>query len=285
MPTLAMPNMTISRIKELLDDFLYKQVLRRIFLLSKLGQQSILGEASTGYNFDHMYENKPQGKFFVGKLIDRIVLNFPSVQATRNRKRNIIKIMSDEIENLRILSKPIRIIDVACGASRYLIELNDMYRDFSCEVMGVDYDRKSLELGSLLAQKYGIDKSHLRFVKGNVFHLQHLKHLGAKINWRPNIVVASGLIDYLDDHRVQVAFTEVYQGLEDDGLFLFSSQESNPSRKLMEKICRTNEGPWIIHYRKPAILRQWLLDTGFRDVVIGKDKWNMYDLCTARKLG
>ena len=54
---------------------------------------------------------------------------------------------------------------------------------------------------------------------------------------------------------------------------------------LMEKICRTNEGPWIIHYRKPAILRQWLLDTGFRDVVIGKDKWNMYDLCTARKLG
>lgn len=284
MATSTTPNTTLSRIRDFLDDFLYKQILRRIFLLSKLGQQSILGEASTGYNFDHMYENKPEGKFLVGRLIDRIVLNFPSVQATRNRKKNIIKILSDEIENLRILNRPVRIIDAACGASRYMIELNDMYRDFACEVIGVDYDRKSLKLGSFLAQKYRIDESRLRLVKGNVFHLQHLKNFGARINWRPNIVVASGLIDYLDDNKVRLVFTEVYQGIENGGLFLFSSQESNPSRKLMEKICRTNEGPWIIHYRKPAILRQWLLEAGFRDVAIGKDKWNMYNLCTARKL-
>lgn len=276
--------MLLARIKDFLDDFLYKQVLRRIFLLSKLGQQSILGEASTGYNFDHMYENKPEGKFLIGKLIDRIVLNFPSVQATRNRKKNIMKILSDEIENLRIQNQPIRIIDAACGASRYMIELNDTYRDFACEVIGVDYDRKSLKLGSLLAQRYRINESHLRLVKGNVFHLEHLKRFGTKINWRPNIVVASGLIDYLDDDQVRVAFTEVYQGIENGGLFLFSSQESNPTRKLMEKICRTNEGPWIIHYRKPAGLRRWLHETGFRDVMIGKDKWNMYNLCTARKV-
>ncbi len=59
-------------LKEKLDTFIYKKVIRNLMLMSRLGRQSVLGEAATGYNFDHMYENKAKGSSAIGNLIDRV---------------------------------------------------------------------------------------------------------------------------------------------------------------------------------------------------------------------
>lgn len=266
-----------------IEDFIYKKVIRGLMLTSRLGRQSVLGEAATGYNFDHMYENKPQGFNLIGGLIDRILLNLPAVRATRNRRATLVKILSNEIENHRVKGITTRIIDIACGAGRYLTDISEVFRGEKIEIVGVDYDNKSLKLGEALAQRHGVSKSSIRFIKGNVFHLRVLKRFGRNIDWRPNIVVASGLTVYIDDGEVLEMLKQVYEGLDQGGLFLFDSQENNPSRKLMEKVCNTKEGAWVLYYRSPSVWRKWLSETGFNDVIVSRDQWGMYNLCTARK--
>ena len=266
-----------------IEDFIYKKVIRNLLLTSKLGRQSVLGEADTGHNFDHMYNNKPVGYSLIGGLVDRVLLNLPAVRATRHRKANIIKILSNEIENQKIECQKTKIIDLACGTGRYLIDISSIFSEEGIEIVGVDYDRKSLKLGEALAWQQRVLKTNVRFVKGNVFHLRLLKRFGRNIDWRPNVVVASGLTVYVDDQTVQNMIQQVYDGLDKGGLLLFDSQESNPSRKLMEKVCNMKTGAWVLYYRKPSIWRNWLWRAGFKDIVISQDPWNMYNLCTARK--
>jgi hypothetical protein len=76
---------------------------------------------------------------------------------------------------------------------------------------------------------------------------------------------------------------QIYEGLDKDGLLLIDSQESNPSRKLMEKALKTKEGAWVLYYRPPEQWRQWFLKFGFRDIVVSRDPWKMYNICSARK--
>ena len=94
-----------KKISTLFEDVLYQKIIRNLLLMSKFGRQSVLGEAATGYNFDYMYQNKPSGYNPLGYLVDSILLNLPSVQATRNRRNNLIKILSNEVENNKISGK------------------------------------------------------------------------------------------------------------------------------------------------------------------------------------
>lgn len=266
-----------------LEDILYKKIVKNLMLLSRLGRQSVLGEAATGYNFDHMYENKAEGSFIIGKWIDRILLNLPAVHATRYRRDCIKKILVNEIENHHVESKKTRIVDIACGSGRYLLDINKMFEEQNVETLGVDYDLKSITRGELLAKKYGVPTVNLRFFRGNLFRLQLLKKLGKNIEWRPNIIVSSGLTVYIDDKKVADVVSQIYDGLSSGGLILIDSQESNPSKKLMEKVCNTKDGAWVLYYRPISFWRRCLINAGFRDIRISRDPWNMYNLCTARK--
>jgi SAM-dependent methyltransferase len=269
--------------RQAIEDFIYKKVIRNILLMSKLGRQSVLGEASTGYNFDHIYRNKADGYLGVGQIIDYILLHLPAVKATRARKENIITMLTSEIEQRKKKEKVTRIIDVACGAGRYLAELDAEFNESGIEIIGVDYDTKSLTLGKSIAESYGVSEKSIRFFKGNIFRLNHLKRLGAKIDWRPHIIIASGLVEYLDDNVVQDVFGQIREALGDEGCFLFVSQQNNPSRKLMEKVGTTKDGPWVLHYRDPLVLYNWLTEVGFKDIHVKTDQWRMYDLFTVRK--
>jgi ubiquinone/menaquinone biosynthesis C-methylase UbiE len=191
--------------------------------------------------------------------------------------------LSNEIQNNKIKGKTTRILDLACGAGRYLTDIAKIYPNDKIEIIGVDLDNKSLELAKSLSEKESIAKERIRFIKGNVFKLSVLKKLGQQIEWRPNAVIASGLTVYINDDKVTTILKQIYEGLDQDGLVLIDSQESNPSRKLMEKALKTKEGAWVLYYRPSEQWRQWLHEFGFRNIVVSRDPWQMYNICSARK--
>lgn len=272
-------------LKKKMEDFLYQKIIRNLMLTSKLGRQSVLGHAATGYNFDHMYKNAPEGQSLIGKLVDSILLRLPAVKATRQRKEQIIHILIEEIKSLEKRDVVPRIVDIACGAGRYLTEVCNEVAVGNIETLGIDYDTDSLILGKTLASNYNLTKESLRFVKGDAFKLKHLKQFGSKVGWKPNVILASGLIVYLDDEKVKEVFCQVHDSLDCGGLFVFSSQQNNPSKKLMEKVCKTDKGAWTLYYRMPDQLKNWLKDYGFDEVEATVDPWGMYNLLTARKNG
>jgi len=77
----------------------------------------------------------------------------------------------------------------------------------------------------------------------------------------------------------------VYAFLELGGVGIFFFQFDNPNRKLMEKLGRTKSGsPWVLFYRHPDEIAEWIKDAGFSDIELSVDRWNMYIMCTGRKV-
>lgn len=273
-----------SGLGKVFEDFLYKKVIRSLMLTSKLGRQSVLGRADAGSNFEHMYENKPEGDGPLGRLVDRVLLNLPAVKATRNRKKKIFKILRNEVQNNILLGRKTRVVDVGSGTSRYTLELRQEYSPDELEAICLDYDRESLNLGKQIAQALGADAKFIRYTRANAFRLGRIKLLSKKINWVPNVIIASGFIYYLDDETVKDALRQILVHLAPGGILIVSNVKRSLSQKLMEKVCTTGQGnAWVVHYREPGLIRQWLFEAGYQDIYIGTDPWQMYNVCTGRK--
>lgn len=262
-----------------IEDFIYKKFIGNLIRMSKFGHSSTTGKANTGINFDYMYQNSAHGKLLFGKLIDKILLNLPAVKATRLRKDNIKKIIHNEIENNDLLQKSTRILDLCSGPARYIIEALHEAQNKQVEAVCLDADKAATEYGKIIS-----DGLPIRFINGNILKLQHLKSFSKRYHWKPNLIIASGVFEYFDDTTAQKMLVDTYKMIENEGILVFATQNTNPSRKLMEKVCTTNRGEnWLLHYRTIRQVRKWMIDIGFRSVVVSIDPWNMYEMCTGRK--
>src|SRR5207247_2275589 len=76
----------------------------------------------SGLSLDYVYENKPRGASGVGRLIDRSYLNSIGWRGIRQRKANLKNALRKVIEKLHHQELPVRILDIAAGAGRYVIE-------------------------------------------------------------------------------------------------------------------------------------------------------------------
>ena len=129
------------------DDFFYRVILRSILKLSKLGHGFIISGAESGENFEHIYNNKSQGTYLIGKCIDRILLNLPSVRATRARKEEIKKLLRKEISHNRSAGSKTRVLDLASGGARYLRELTVEHENGDIESLCIDKNMRCVNLG------------------------------------------------------------------------------------------------------------------------------------------
>jgi uncharacterized pyridoxamine 5'-phosphate oxidase family protein len=267
-------------IKDRVENTFYNSIIKRLLSVSKLGRTTMRGEADSGLNIDHMYRNAPKGITRIGKLVDKVLLNLPSVQATRHKKDVIIKILCNDIENNNILNKKTKILDIASGPARYLVDVINSFNKDMIEVLCLDSDRRSINFGRVLA-----GKKPIRYTKANVFKLQHLKFLAKRVAWLPNIIITTGFFEMLEDNIFEKMLQDAFKYIEKGGLILFTAQANNPSKKLMHKVGKKHNGKsWNLYFRTPNYLRKKMIDIGFRDVIVSVDNWGMYEYCTGRKI-
>ncbi|HPW76825.1 MAG TPA: class I SAM-dependent methyltransferase family protein [Candidatus Omnitrophota bacterium] len=272
-----------KRILVRLDNFFYRVVLRNILKLSKLGYGFIVSGAESGENFEHIYNNRPQGVFLIGKFIDKVLLNLPSVQATRERKEEIKKILRKEISINCSAGRQTRVLDLASGGARYLRELKVEHETGDVESLCVDRNMRCVNLGRTLAKREGV--KNIKFLRADIFRLGSLKVISERIHWKPNVIIASGLFIYFNDETVARILREIYQSLPKGGLVIFQSYENLNSRKLMRKTSATSTGEqWTLYYRKPLFWEQLLKKIGFEEIMITRDEWKMNNICSARKM-
>jgi hypothetical protein len=270
----------LKYVKRILENLLYRRVIRNIMFPSRLGRRTILGYADSGITFDRIYLNIPRGYTKFGTMIDFFLLNLPVARATRKRQKNLKKIINEEINRNLSFNKTTKILNLASGPARYLLELINTENKKHVEILCLDIDKHSLQFGKKLVR----DRP-ARFGKANVFRLQHYKRAGEKLNWKPNVILASGLYFYYGDDIVINSFKEVCKHIDSEGLFIFDHLIGNPNRKLLAKVCITTRGkPWEFFYRKPMQIIAWLKDIGFTDIKYITDSWKMYIIYKARKL-
>src|SRR6184192_1869801 len=76
----------------------------------------------SGLSLDYVYKNEPSGALAIGRLIDKSYLNSVGWRGIRQRKTNLEKALRNVIEKLRQEGRPVRLLDIAAGAGRYVIE-------------------------------------------------------------------------------------------------------------------------------------------------------------------
>jgi len=266
----------------ILEKFIYLKIIMPVLSISRIGRNTIKGDADSGISIDYLYRNKPKGLYSIGKFVDGVVLRLPAVKATQRKKDIIIKVIQNEVSNNLLLEKKTKILDLASGPARYLVEFLDKGTSLKneIEILCVDNDKQSVNYGNIIGKSKPI-----RFIKGNTFKMGTLKRFSKKIGWKPNIILCTGFFELNDDKNVRSLLNEIYGFIEKNGLLMFTSQADNPSKKLMKTVGKTRDGSsWKMHFRDPHVLRKWMLEIGFRDVIISLDSWGMYEYCTGRKL-
>lgn len=272
----------MKKILVYIENFFYKVLLKNLLKTSRLGHGVVVTGAESGENFERIYNNRPEGNFLIGKFVDKALLNLPAAKATRGRKDIIKNFVWNEICNNKLASNKTRILDLASGGARYLRELQSEHNDGSVESVCIDKDKGCVALGKRLLKEEAVN--NIKFIRGDIFKAEHLHSLSSKLNWKPNVIIASGLFIYFNNETVADMIKGVYDVLPKGGIIIFQSYESLTSRKLMRKTMSTSDGEdWTLYYRKPDYWRNLLREMKFQDIVITRDKWQMNNICVARK--
>lgn len=261
--------------------FFYKKILRPLIFTSRVGRRALFGHAGKGLFVEYIYQDRPSGYNKLGQIMDKILLNLPSAKATKAKKERIMQIIQEEITRNTLNNRITKIADLGSGPARYLAELSKGKTKEQIQSICLDIDKYSLNYGRRFSQGYPIE-----YRLANITRLGHYKRLSQKINWRPNIVIVSTCYEFLEDGIVRGSLEEIYKVLDSCGMLLIVTQLDNPNKKLFEHLAEKKDGAVSeIYYRKPAVIKKWLIEAGFRDIEIRIDRWKMYSYYKARKIG
>lgn len=260
-------------------NFLYFSIIRRFLYYSRLGRRSMFGYADTGANFDYIYLAEPKGYNTFGKFVDLILLHLPSAKATRERRKIFTDLIKKEIVENKKNGNKTRIVDLASGQARYILDaLHEIGHDL-VEVLALDLDPVPLQRGSIACVG-----SPILFKKADILKLDRLCRFSKKKKWIPNIFTLSGMYEYLNDEDMQKSLSDLYRYLDVGGVIIFSWQLRNPNKTLLSKLGKTRSGKkWVLHYRSVKTVSKWMHSFNYTQLEFKKDYFNMYCVCLARK--
>ena len=91
-----------------------------------------------------------------GKLVDANYLNSVGWRGIRQRKANLKKVLRAVIEKLHAEGRPIRILDVAAGAGRYVLETMRVLPEIPMTVTLRDNKQENVDAACALATELGL---------------------------------------------------------------------------------------------------------------------------------
>ena len=228
----------------------------------------------SGTMLDYVYENKPQGLLFIGKLIDKAYLDGPGWVGIRQRKIHLKGILREVIENNRKINKSTVIMDVASGPGRYLIEIMQEHQRYNLEILCRDMDEQGLNLGRKLCSQLGIE--HIKYERANAFSPEILKSAVPK----PNVIVVSGLYElFTNDEIIKKSMTNIAAVLNSGDYFIFTNQPYHPQLELIARTLPNRlKEYWVMRLRPDNEVKSWAMAAGFKHLKTLLDSYSIFSV-------
>jgi extracellular factor (EF) 3-hydroxypalmitic acid methyl ester biosynthesis protein len=187
----------------------------------------------------------------LGAAFDRFFQAQAAPQAVRNRIGLIAEAMTDFVRHRT--DGPVRIVSIGSGPA---LDLQQLCRQLTqtqrqrLQIALVDLDPAALDYAtSQLAPLVG--SGQVWPIRENLFRLAQPAR-GRSFLDDVDMLVCSGLFDYLDDDSAAVLLSRFWQALHPQGqAWVFNFAPQNPSRAYMEWI-----GNWYLIYRTAEQMRQ-----------------------------
>jgi alpha-beta hydrolase superfamily lysophospholipase/SAM-dependent methyltransferase len=235
----------------------------------------------SGITLDYVYENKPQGITPLSRWIDRAYLNSIGWRGIRERRQNLQQELRKAIEETHATGRPIRILDIASGPGRYVLEMVHGLSHLPISVMLRDYKSENVAAAEQLAKS--LELKNVTVVQGDAFDRGSL----ATVTPRPTIAIVSGLYElFLANEPVLNSLRGLAECLEPGGFLIYTNQPWHPQLDLIAHTLINREGkPWIMRCRSQAEMDELVRSTGFVKVSQEIDPWGIFSVSLARKSG
>ena len=231
----------------------------------------------SGKMIDYVYNNKPSGKFFIGKLIDKIYLQHPGWQGIRSRKENLVEDINKAIKLSLEENKSIRICDVASGPAKYILEVLEQNKNIEISAEIRDLDSRWLIEAKENAQRLRLN---LDYKVANA-----LKESDFIFDKKPNIIVSSGFYDWFKDNElIKKSMKLIYDTLPKGGYFVFTNQSGHADLTMVNAVFKDfNHNPLDMTVRSAEEINSWAKEIGFTILETKTDKYGYYSNTLAIK--
>jgi alpha-beta hydrolase superfamily lysophospholipase/SAM-dependent methyltransferase len=241
----------------------------------------------SGESLDYIYENRPRGRFILGKLIDQGYLNASGWRGIRQRAVHIRAILDGLIAALHAEGKAIHILDVAAGPGRYLLETLAAHADQKPYATLRDFSPTAIAQGQALASRLGLQ--HITFEQGDAFDEEQLAALATRTAEapRPDIAIVSGLYELFEDNdKIQVSLRGIFRALAPGGYLIYTNQPWHPQVEMIARVLINREGkPWTMRRRTQAEMDRLVRAAGFEKVDMKIDRWGIFTVSVAKRRG
>jgi alpha-beta hydrolase superfamily lysophospholipase len=243
----------------------------------RLGQETGFDSGST---LDYVYRNSAAGVTPLGRLIDRNYLGAIGWTGIRQRKLHLEELLRSAIADRRASGAPVRIVDVAAGHGRYVLDAIAKGEPPDAILLR-DFIDRNVEQGSALIRARRLDNI-ASFVRGDAFDRASL----AAIAPRPTIGIVSGLYELFPENAlVRESLAGLADAIERDGLLVYTGQPWHPQLELIARGLTSHRGgAWVMRRRTQMELDQLVEAAGFRKVEQRIDRWGIFTVSMARRV-
>lgn len=234
----------------------------------------------SGVTLDYIYENRPQGITPVGRWMDRAYLDSIGWRGIRVRRQNLENVLRRTIEVTHAAGRPVRLLDIACGAGRYDLETIRQLSHIPITAVLRDYKQENLDAARRLAADLGL--SNVSIVHGDAFDRASL----AAVTPRPTIAIVSGLYELFPDNEpVLRSLAGLADAVEPGGHLIYTNQPWHPQVEFIARVLDNREGQrWIMRRRTQGEMDELVRQAGFEKLSQEIDEWGIFTVSLARRV-
>lgn len=236
----------------------------------------------SGSTLDYVYRNQPSGKSALGRLIDANYLNSIGWRGIRQRKLHAEELLRLAMGRLREAGKAVRIIDIAAGHGRYILESLEGLEHKPDAILLRDYSDINVRDGSALIEQKGLGDI-ARFVKGDAFDRADLAALDPK----PTLAVVSGLYELFGSNQmIGDSLAGLAAAVEEGGYLVYTGQPWHPQLELIARALTSHRQgqAWVMRRRSQAEMDQLVEAAGFRKLEQRIDEWGIFSVSLAQRV-
>jgi SAM-dependent methyltransferase len=220
-------------------------------LLGPLSDGMRLGLAhgfDSGSSLDYVYRNRAGGKLGIGRLIDRGYLDAVGWRGIRTRKAQLQRMLAHCIA-AHPPADPLRILDIAAGSARYVLETIKRFQERDIDVTLRDYVQHNVDNAQRLAVALELH-SPVRVEQRDAFDPD--SYAGQENHY--DIAVVSGLYELFSDNAmVSASLQGVVRSLRPGGHLIYTAQPWHPQLDMIAYTLTDHRGaPWRMRPRSQA---------------------------------
>ena len=235
----------------------------------------------SGISLEYMYNNVPDGKYLLGKFIDRLYLNNNACLSLRIREKNVEKFITIAAKSLVADGKKIRLLDIAAGCGRYIFNILQGLSQPIDHILMRDFDNANVLTGKKMIQDLQMaDKA--TFEQGNAFSPDDL----ATIPRDRTLTIVSGFYELFSDNSLVLdSLNGISQATEEGGYLIYTTKLWNPMAAFAARILPSqNKGEyWVLRRRTQLEIDQLVNQAGFVKAAQRIDPLGRFSVALAQK--